>query len=58
MDTVRVGAGWRDGTPALSPTLRDGELVGRGSCDMKGGLACALLAFSDALAEVDTQPTL
>ncbi|WP_130812779.1 M20 family metallopeptidase [Olsenella sp. Marseille-P4559] len=52
MDTVRVGAGWGDGTPALSPTLRDGELYGRGSCDMKGGLACALLAFSDALDEV------
>jgi succinyl-diaminopimelate desuccinylase len=52
MDTVRVGADWSRETPAFSPTLRDGELYGRGSCDMKGGLACALLAFSDALDEV------
>jgi len=52
MDTVRVGAGWSKDTPAFSPVLRNGELYGRGSCDMKGGLACALLAFSDALDEV------
>lgn len=52
MDTVVVGAGWSQETPALSGLVRDGRLYGRGSCDMKGGLACALLAFSDALAEV------
>ena len=39
MDTVRVGAGWSKDTPAFSPVLRNGELYGRGSCDMKGGLA-------------------
>ena len=58
MDTVRVGAGWSEDTPAFSPVLRDGELYGRGSCDMKGGLACALLAFSDALDEVGRRGSL
>lgn len=58
MDTVRVGAGWSEDTPAFSPKLRDGELYGRGSCDMKGGLACALLAFSDALDEVGQRGSL
>ncbi|MGI6229740.1 MAG: M20 family metallopeptidase [Tractidigestivibacter sp.] len=52
MDTVREGAGWSEKTPAFSPTLIGDELYGRGSCDMKGGLACGMLAFSDALAEV------
>ena len=49
MDTVQLGDGWSNDTPALGGVVRDGELWGRGSCDMKGGLACAMLAFSDAL---------
>ncbi len=48
MDTVTLGEGWSDGTPALGAVVHDGELYGRGSCDMKGGLACAMLAFADA----------
>ena len=43
MDTVRVGAGWSEETPAFSPKLRDG---------------CALLAFSDALDEVGQRRSL
>ena len=49
MDTVQLGDGWSVDTPALGGIVRDGKLWGRGSCDMKGGLACAMLAFSDAL---------
>jgi succinyl-diaminopimelate desuccinylase len=52
MDTVQLGDGWSVDTPALGGIVRDGELWGRGSCDMKGGLACAMLAFSDALGAV------
>ena len=51
MDTVVLGAGWSEDTPPLGAIVRDGQLWGRGSCDMKGGLACAMLAFADALAE-------
>lgn len=49
MDTVQLGKGWSNDTPPLGAVIRDGKLWGRGSCDMKGGLTCALLAFSDAL---------
>ena len=48
MDTVTDGDGWSPETPAFAPVYKDGLLYGRGSCDMKGGLACALLAFRDA----------
>ena len=51
MDTVVLGAGWSEDTPPLGAIVRYGQLWGRGSCDMKGGLACAMLAFADALAE-------
>lgn len=46
MDTVPFGEGW-----ALSPTsgeIVDGKLYGRGSCDMKSGLAVAMSAFAAA----------
>ena len=32
-------------TPPFSPSLRDGNLYGRGACDMKGGLAAAIHAI-------------
>lgn len=44
MDTVPFGEGW-----TLSPTsgeIVDGKLYGRGSCDMKSGLAVAMHAFA------------
>lgn len=52
LDTVTLGEGWAEDTPALGGVVRDGRLWGRGACDMKGGLACAMLAFADALAAV------
>jgi succinyl-diaminopimelate desuccinylase len=44
LDTFPVGdqAGWS--APPLSGTMRDGRLFGRGVSDMKGGLACSILA--------------
>ena len=51
-DTVVLGDGWDDATPALGAKVLDGRLYGRGSCDMKGGLACAMMAFGSALDEI------
>lgn len=45
MDTVTLGDGWNEDTPALGAVVKEGKLYGRGACDMKSGLACALTAF-------------
>jgi succinyl-diaminopimelate desuccinylase len=44
LDTFPIGdgAGWT--APPLSGALREGRLYGRGVSDMKGGLACSILA--------------
>jgi succinyl-diaminopimelate desuccinylase len=46
LDTFPIGKdlGWT--VPPLGGVLRDGRLYGRGVSDMKGGLACAMLAAS------------
>lgn len=45
MDTVMLGEGWDPDTPALGAAVKGGRIYGRGACDMKSGLACALKAF-------------
>ncbi len=42
-DTVPFDADWKE---AVNPKIRAGKLYGRGSCDVKGFLACVLSAAS------------
>jgi len=42
-DTVPYDARWQD---AVNPRVRNGKLFGRGSCDVKGFLACVLACVS------------
>ncbi|MFJ6314389.1 M20 family metallopeptidase [Pseudarthrobacter oxydans] len=52
-DVVPAGSGWEQ--PPFAPYVRDGRLFGRGSTDMKGGLAAVLIALKalkDAGAEL------
>lgn len=44
MDTVTMGEGWT--TDPFGAEMKHGRIYGRGACDMKSGLACALSAFS------------
>ena len=52
MDTVTLGDGWEADTPPLGAVVRDDKLYGRGACDMKGGLACAIAALVHTLERV------
>ena len=42
IDVVQTGAGWT--VEPFAGVIRDGKLFGRGACDMKGGLAAAIVA--------------
>jgi succinyl-diaminopimelate desuccinylase len=42
IDVVEVGSGWT--FDPFAATIQDGKIYGRGSCDMKGGLASSVIA--------------
>lgn len=52
MDTVTLGDGWDADIEPLGAVVRDDKLYGRGVCDMKGGLACAIAALVHTLERV------
>lgn len=43
-DVVPAGSGWT--TDPFSAVVRDGRIIGRGACDMKGGLAAVVAAMT------------
>ena len=47
IDVVEPGRGWT--VDPFAGIVRDGRLYGRGTCDMKGGLAAAILAVETIL---------
>jgi len=49
LDVVEPGAGWTEAP--FDATLKEGRIYGRGTCDMKGGIAAAIIAM-EALLDV------
>ena len=58
MDTVVTGDGWSPATPPFDAVVRDDRLFGRGACDMKSGLACALSALFGLFDDIEAQGSL
>jgi succinyl-diaminopimelate desuccinylase len=58
MDTVQLGDGWDEDIDPLGAQVRENRLYGRGACDMKSGLACAMVAFAAELERVNSTGTL
>ena len=49
LDVVQVGQGWT--VAPFAAEIKDGRIYGRGTCDMKGGLAAAVIAVEALLEE-------
>lgn len=49
IDVVEAGYGWT--VDPFAGAMKDGRVYGRGACDMKGGLAAAMLAVEAIIAE-------
>lgn len=49
IDVVEAGLGWTD--DPFSGSVRDGRVYGRGTCDMKGGIAASVIALEAILTE-------
>ena len=54
VDVVEVGSGWT--VDHFGGEVRDGRVYGRGTCDMKGGLASAIVAAECFAAEHPDHP--
>lgn len=52
-DVVPVGEGWTE--DPFGGVLKNGRIYGRGTCDMKGGLAASMIA-AEALADIGGWP--
>ncbi|MGI9507838.1 MAG: acetylornithine deacetylase/succinyl-diaminopimelate desuccinylase family protein [Geminicoccaceae bacterium] len=49
IDVVEAGLGWT--VPPFDGLVRDGRVYGRGTCDMKAGIAASVIAIEAVLAE-------
>jgi succinyl-diaminopimelate desuccinylase len=54
IDVVEAGHGWT--VEPFEGVVRDGRVYGRGACDMKGGLAAAVIAVEALLEEIGDLP--
>ena len=54
IDVVQTGAGWT--LDPFAAVLKDGKIYGRGSCDMKGGLAASIIAVEALIDEEGALP--
>ncbi len=54
IDVVAPGEGWS--VDPFAGVVRDGRVYGRGACDMKGGIAAAVIAVEALIEEADSLP--
>ena len=54
IDVVQTGAGWT--VDPFAGVVRDGKVFGRGTCDMKGGIAAAIVAVEALIDCGETLP--